>query len=580
VQGQRRGQGPGHPPPGAMAVDLPKLAVVLAGSLAVLLQTLAEEKAHWDFYWIWALCVSCASTLACAPALLVATCRPPGPEEAPRGAPLLFLTALWTAGASVMTMERPFALTGNGYFGSWAALVSSWLMCFASYASLREPLERLPSGGGQRLAVLLLASLAALAQTAYSCGTVPGWCNGNAAWVIVCSAVSTALCGTLLLQQVAEKMEKHFRLVALFFLVWWSAGAVVTTFESPYDTSYSNGYFSCWAAVAASLLMVEGSWEISVSDGAITRASEAAGGAPQEVVVLCLASLVALVASSVHCAEVSCGDLERWAITCSAASLALCFAVLVYTVRGGWITGGVTVRRMAVALLVWWVVGAGCMTLASPFHRLSNGYFAAWVALASAYLFTAKNVESLSRPWAESGAGGREVGAVFLASGVLLAQAISDCASGACGGGGRVWALLCSSASLFVCLAVSVCTDRMQAHFKFISAALLFWWTLGVATLTFHTPYVRTGNGYFACWCAWGASGSLFLLQFPQLKGYANLGGLGAPTPPPDEKPPEAVLDTEALPQAKVAEEALAGAEGGAEVAPVVLGSPFGDTAM
>jgi hypothetical protein len=62
-------------------------------------------------------------------------------------------------------------------------------------------------------------------------------------------------------------------------------------------------------------------------------------------------------------------------------------------------------------------------------------------------------------------------------------------------------------------------------------AGLFTWWTIGVAILTFHSPYVRTGNAYFAAWCAWAASGRLLVHQFPQLRGYHDFGGEGAPEP-------------------------------------------------
>jgi len=348
---------------------------------------------------------------------------------------------------------------------------------------------------------------------------------------------------------------------------------VVTTFEQPYETSYANGYFSCWAAVGTSALLVDSTWGLSVSDTAspqstLSRASEVTGGAPPEILVLFAASLVTLTAAAIDCTEVGCGGLVRWAVVCSGGSLAACFAMLIYTLRGGWITGGTLISRIAVVLLVWWVLGTGCMTFASPFLRLGNGYFASWAALVAAYLFAVKSTEALRSRVADMGSGGKEVGAIFLASVVLFAQAVWDCVGKGCDGG-RAWALTCSIASV-VSTALVVFSPKMQDHFRWIVLGLLLWWCAGVVVMTFHRPYVRTGNGYFACWVACGASGRLLLQQFPQLSGYADLGSMGAAGGGQGEaegKAKEAALDTE------VSAEPM-------EAPPEIVGSPFTDTAM
>merc|ERR1712151_1063467 len=91
-----------------------------------------------------------------------------------------------------------------------------------------------------------------------------------------------------------------------------------------------------------------------------------------------------------------------------------------------------------------------------------------------------------------------------------------------------VWAILCSSVSLLLCMGIVKAYKQLEPHFNYVVFGMYVWWTLGVCILTFHGPYVRTGNAYFAAWCAWCACVWMLLEQFPQLKGFRDSGaGVG-----------------------------------------------------
>lgn len=503
-----------------------EFALVVAGSGIVTLQCLMQEKKSWDFYWVWTLLTSCASWASLLVVAALDRAGVGGPEKVgTRKVPPLFLALLWIAGALVATLVKPFSVTGNGYFGVWAALAGSCALAVAEHGVLREPLERMSDVSGGNLlivAVLVASSITAFLQTSVSCAVVEHWCSGNAAWVLVCSATSLALCLVLALPQVAEAVKPNSRFLSLFLLVWWSAGTVVTTFEKPYAYTFANGYFSCWAAVVASLFLTEVNFGLNVSREALNRASQVTGGTPPEVIGLLLASMVALVAASIECGDNYCGGLEVWAILCSSSSLAICFFVVIYTIRGGWVTQGGVLEKVSMFMIALWGLGAGCMTFKGPFHILGNGYLAAWAALICSSLLAMKYIDRVREQLNDLGLYGRELCFVCLGSTVLLVQALWDCASGQCSSG-RAWGMACGLLSMAACFGIAFLHDRIAAHVKWVMISLFVWWSIALFSLTFCTTYVRTGNSYFACWGAWTACARALLQQFPELKGYADL---------------------------------------------------------
>merc|ERR1712039_628790 len=88
-------------------------------------------------------------------------------------------------------------------------------------------------------------------------------------------------------------------------------------------------------------------------------------------------------------------------------------------------------------------------------------------------------------------------------------------------------AIVISIVSLCICLAVALVFEKVAPHFKPIVLGIFVWWSFGIAVLTFHKPYIRTGNAYFACWFAWGGAGWLLMDQFPQIRGYADFASAG-----------------------------------------------------
>ena len=128
----------------------------------------------------------------------------------------------------------------------------------------------------------------------------------------------------------ADRLRNRFKFVALFFFALWSAGAFVATFVGPYRlAAHSNGYFGCWAAFSASLLLVDGSlgWKLETPE-ALEKCSQIAG-THGELFVLFSASIVTMVAAAINCENMeSCMDYNAWAVACPTVSLFIAIALL------------------------------------------------------------------------------------------------------------------------------------------------------------------------------------------------------------------------------------------------------------
>lgn len=62
-------------------------------------------------------------------------------------------------------------------------------------------------------------------------------------------------------------------------------------------------------------------------------------------------------------------------------------------------------------------------------------------------------------------------------------------------------------------------------HRLFFGAFMFVWWTLGAGILTFKGGmgvFITTGNGYFACWIAWGCSSWLLKTEFARAQAVID----------------------------------------------------------
>jgi len=154
------------------------------------------------------------------------------------------------------------------------------------------------------------------------------------------------------------------------------------------------------------------------------------------------------------------------------------------------------------------------MTFKHPFTATSNGYFGAWISLASAILFCQQYSDMLKALVGRAGEHGPGLAILALASATLLAQSLVHAEDYGVRGN-LTWALVGSGLSLLVCCLIAHFYSGMPDGFKWVALCLALLWASLAGLLTFDGPYVGSGNGYFACWVGLFACAYLLFRAFP-----------------------------------------------------------------
>jgi hypothetical protein len=174
----------------------------------------------------------------------------------------MFLSIWWLIAAWVLTFDAPYTFTGNGYFSTWAATVSSVLFAQQSSPMVRRlSWSILGQVSGQQSSWLLLASLVELLAASHACSrSFPNGCNDELGWAVAVGAISSTVCLILIGTSASFVMPtKLLCNVGMFLVALWIPGVYVLTFREPFST-FGNGYFASWSALFLSIYFTGTVW--------------------------------------------------------------------------------------------------------------------------------------------------------------------------------------------------------------------------------------------------------------------------------------------------------------------------------
>ena len=171
----------------------------------------------------------------------------------------VFLTLWWLVGVLSLTFTGPFVVVNNGYFATWAAFFLSADFMAHNSGPFQEKADAaitFAKGTGQAVMLLFIASVINLAAAIMPCNKQS--CTGVNGYAIAVGVVSIVIALVLIFagSKLSDQNQKY---VAIFLLAWWIAGAFVQTFVGPFHTTLSNGYFSAFAGLIASIMLFKSS---------------------------------------------------------------------------------------------------------------------------------------------------------------------------------------------------------------------------------------------------------------------------------------------------------------------------------
>ena len=248
--------------------------------------------------------------------------------------------------------------------------------------------------------VMVFAEGASLVESNYGLGTDrAGYASYAVALGVIALAAALTI-GALLYFDLASSGQS-LKIVASFLFVWNALGCVITTFGFPFDNvgGTPNGYFGVWVgAIIAAILLVQ-AWNPQMSSERRLQYSHALVAAWNRLaklqlwVLLLIASLVVMVAASIHCGNVNnCTGINGFGVAFGV--LDIVFTALFYFADAYMSLSKAIIFYAVLIFAFWWVAGflALTFTRGSEFSSLGNGYFAVVVGT-----YCAVNLAAVSR---------------------------------------------------------------------------------------------------------------------------------------------------------------------------------------
>ncbi|EGD73513.1 hypothetical protein PTSG_05217 [Salpingoeca rosetta] len=152
----------------------------------------------------------------------------------------LVLVVLWAFGAAFNTStEGPFPFTGNGYIFTWIAFLAAMVYAATALPHAVAKVRATVVAINTSLLILLFTSLVEMSVSADVCSAVDD-CSDRNGFAVAVGAASAAICFILILiaRFSPDLAQPSMKIMSVFLLVWWAAGAGVnTSAEGPFNSS-------------------------------------------------------------------------------------------------------------------------------------------------------------------------------------------------------------------------------------------------------------------------------------------------------------------------------------------------------
>jgi len=235
--------------------------------------------------------------------------------------------------------------------------------------------------------------------------------------------------------------------------------------------------------------------------------------ASSALVIVFVASVVEFIAAARICHKGGyCQKEFAFAVAVGVASAFFTFAVLLY-LRFVPTLNHVVIQILAFMLTGLWIAGAGITTFRNPFVATGNGYFSAWLAFGASAYFLHANVAfvqgAVNKVYSHGATASTDTQALwvmFFASVIELVSAGVLCDASVNCTDEIAWAVAVGAISVFMCIIALALGDKLGPIKLVLALLLLGLWIFGAGVLTFDSPFIFTGNGYFSCWVAFFAS--------------------------------------------------------------------------
>jgi len=159
----------------------------------------------------------------------------------------------WIAGAVTNTFfgGNNFVSPGNGYFGSWGALIFATFALSSVSPRFQSSLDQGTQAARKPLILLVLASAVVIGASIDHCEP-SSQCTSFNAFAVALGTISLVI-SFILLIFAPMVSPRTLRFLAYFLLLWWMVGAAVVTFptNAPFVEA-GNGYFASFVGVFAS----------------------------------------------------------------------------------------------------------------------------------------------------------------------------------------------------------------------------------------------------------------------------------------------------------------------------------------